>query len=175
MKSVTVKVVDYKGVLPYIFGKIGLIDETIFDRIRYFHWSCFSYSQEHNVKPFFVLLLEDTKIIGVAKVGYFDLSAHNERDWSISFFSIDKHYRGKGYSRLMADALFSHAKEVGYEISTSSYTVLGKAHLQHLFNEYANKHGVIFHDKKETDYLHDTEDYYVIVDGKKLHKDEVNC
>lgn len=86
---------------------------------------------------------------------------------------VDKDYRGNNYARLMCDELFKYAKEMNYEISTSSYTVLGKEYLQHLFNEYAKKYNVIFHDKKDSDHLHDTESYYKIVNGKKLHISEI--
>ncbi len=35
------------------------------------------------------------------------------------------------------------------------------------------KYNVIFHDKKDSDHLHDTESYYKIVNGKKLHISEI--
>ena len=52
-----------------------------------------------------LVLLIDDKIIGIAKVDYYSKPTS-----IIKLFSIDKEYRGCGYSRLMADALFNEAK-----------------------------------------------------------------
>jgi len=146
-------------------------DYTVFDRIIYLDNSDFSY-YEKDVNAFFVVLTEKTtnKIIGVSKIGYFNLSAYNKNNYSISYFSIDKNYRYSGYSRLMCDALFKHAKLKGYEISTSQYTVLGKNQLEKLFIEYANKYKVKFYNNIGK---HDTEKEYTEVDGKLYRNDEI--
>lgn len=170
-QKIVVSVLDFEQMAQLIFKDGENYDESVFKRIRYFSPDDFCYLQKEKVKPFFVVLQDNDKIIGVAKVGYFDLSAHNINNWSISFFSIDKDYRGNGHARLMTNAIFEHAKLKQYEISSSTYTVLGKQHLQHLFNEYANLHNVIFYD--HTGYLHDTENMYVVVNGRKLHYSEV--
>lgn len=147
-------------------------DISIEDRIRFFSFRSFGNLGEG--EEFYSFLLLENKVIGVAHVGYYSLSVDNERTWSISFLSIDKEYRSLGYSKLLVDAVFKEAKVRGLDISTSSYTVLGKEYLQKQFNEYAEKHGVKFYDKTEEYSLIDAEWMYKIVDGKKLHNDECN-
>jgi len=93
--------------------------------------------------------------------------------YQLLFFSIDKNYRSNGYSHLICDSLFQEANKRNKEIQTSTYTVLGKSYLQHLFNSYAKKYNVIFHDKEESDYLHDTPCMYEMVGNKLLHKSEI--
>lgn len=151
----------------YDFDEYELKDKTIYDRIRYFSGNDFGY----NVNPmFFTVLKLNEKIIGVAKCGYYSMNAHSDNNYSISFFSIDKNYRGNNYARLMCDKLFSYAKDNNLDISSSSYTVLGKEQLEHLFIEYANKYNVKFYN---AEHMHDSEDSYKIIDGKKLHKSEL--
>lgn len=147
-------------------------DISIEDRIRFFSFRNFGSLGED--KEFYSFLLLENKVIGIAHVGYYSLSVDNERTWSISFLSIDKDFRSLGYSKLLVDAVFKEAKTRGLDISTSSYTVLGKEYLQKQFNEYAEKYGVKFYDKPEEWGLIDAEWMYKIVDGKKLHKDECN-
>ena len=152
----------------YDFDTHELKDKDIFNRIRYFSINDFGY----NTNPmFFTVLFLNNKIIGIAKCSYYMLNAHNENNYSISFFSIDKDYRGNNYARLLCDGLFKYAKENNLEISSSSYTVLGKEQLEHLFIEYANKYNVKFYNNER---MHDTEDSYKIVNGKKLHISEID-
>lgn len=125
-------------------------DKTIEDRIEFFNLNNINDSTPAMyANAYFVVLMIGEKIAGVAKVGYYSKSTS-----VIKFFSIDKEYRGGGYSRLMADALFKEAKNRNKNIATSLYTQLGKTHLQHLFNEYAKKHKVKFIDRKESDPLY---------------------
>ncbi len=127
-------------------------DDTIEDRIEFFNITNTHISDSTprmNENAYYIVLLIGDKIIGVAKVGYYSKPTS-----VIKFFSIDKEYRGCGYSRLMADALFNEAKNRNKNIATSLYTQLGKTHLQHLFNEYAKKHGVKFIDRKKSDPLY---------------------
>lgn len=168
--NITVTIADYDQMLEMIYGEDGIKDATVYDRIRYFSSSDFGWMQRDKVKPFFSVLKEGEKIIGLAKAGYFDLSAKSPLDWSISFFSIDKNYRGNGYSRMMVEAIFKHAKEKGYEISPSYYSVLGNERVKHLLEMYAEKYGVKFY---QHDRMHDIESMYVVVEGKKLHYTEV--
>lgn len=173
MDNPVVSILDFDQFLNLVYNKKTgeCNDPTVFDRIRYFSNGDFHYMQRDKVKPFFAVLTIKNKIIGLAKAGYFDLSAKSERNWSISFFSIDKEYRGLGYSRLMVDAIFRHAKLNNYEISPSCYTVLGKEYVHHLLVEYAKIHDVLFYDEVT---MHDLESMYVIVNGKKLHHTEVD-
>lgn len=125
-------------------------DDTIVDRIKYFNITNISDSTPASFEnAYYIVLLIGDKIIGVAKVNYYSKPTS-----VIKFFSIDKEYRGNGYSRLMADALFNEAKNRNKNITTALYTQLGKTRLQHLFNEYAKKHGVKFIDRKESDPLY---------------------
>lgn len=133
-----------------VMGGRDFKDDTIEDRIEFFNLNNITDSTTSKIEnSYYIVLSIDDKIIGVAKVGYYSKSTS-----VIKFFSIDKEYRGGGYSRLMADALFTEAKNRNKNITTSLYTQLGKTHLQHLFNEYAKKHGVKFIDRKESDPLY---------------------
>ena len=125
-------------------------DDTIEKRIKYLNITNISDSTPASFEnAYYIVLLIGDKIIGVAKVDYYSKPTS-----VIRFFSIDKEYRGCGYSRLMADALFNEAKNRNKNITTALYTQLGKTRLQHLFNEYAKKHGVKFIDRKESDPLY---------------------
>ncbi len=148
-----------------------LKDSSIEDRIRFFSFRSFPCLGEG--QEFYSFLLDGNKVIGIAHVGYYSLNAKHENNWSISFLSIDKNYRYQGNSKLLVEEVFKQAKERNLEISTSTYTVLGKEHLQKQFNAISQKHGVVFYDKSDEWGLVDYEEMYVVVDGKKLHKDEV--
>jgi ribosomal protein S18 acetylase RimI-like enzyme len=124
-------------------------DDTIEDRIEFFNITKIPDTPASFENAYFIVLLIGDKIIGIAKVDYYSKPTS-----IINFFSIDKEYRGCGYSRLMVDALFNEAKNRNKNITTSLYTQLGKTHLQHLFNEYTKKHGVKFIDRKESDPLY---------------------
>ena len=125
-------------------------DKTIEDRIEFFNLNNLNDSTPAMYNnAYFIVLMLGNKIIGVTKIGYYSKTTS-----VIRFFSIDKEYRGGGYSRLMADALFKEAKNRGKNIATSLYTELGKSHLQHLFQEYAKKNDVKFIDRKESDPLY---------------------
>lgn len=172
MKNPKVSVLNHDQLLELIYNrKTGeCSDLSVFKRIRYFSPNDFDYTQKTQVKPFYTVLQIGGKIVGIAKAGYYSLSAKDERNWSISFFSIDKDYRGKGYSRLMVNALFEYAKQNDFDISPSAYSILGKERVYHLLIEYAAIHGVKFYDEVR---MHDAEWMYVVVDGKKLHQSEV--
>lgn len=166
------KVLNHDEMLDLVFDKErGLLkDPTVFKRIRYFSEHDFNYSQKTQVKPIYFVLLDKEKIVAVAKIGYYSLSAQNEKTYSVSFLSIDKNYRGFKYSRILVNAIFKYAKENDLEMSTSAYTVLGKESLKHLFNEYAKKYDVTFYDRED---MHDAEWMYVTKDGRKYHKSEI--
>jgi GNAT superfamily N-acetyltransferase len=153
----------------FFFG--GKIETTIQDRIRFFDFR--SACPLGDGMEFYTFLLDNNKIIGMAHVGYYSLNAVNENNWSISFLSIDKNYRYNGYSKLIVEEIFKQAQERKLEISTSTYTVLGKEHLQKQFNSISKKYGVKFYDKPDDWGLIDSENMYVIIDGKKLHKNEL--
>lgn len=51
----------------------------------------------------------------------------------------------------MVDALFKEVKKRGKNLNVSLYTKLGKLHLQKLFNEYADRYGVKFKDRSDSD------------------------
>lgn len=149
----------------------GKIDKTIQDRIRFFNFR--SACPLGEGMEFYTFLLDKDKIIGMAHVGYYSLNAVSENNWSISFLSIDKNYRYKGYSKLIVEEIFKQAKKRNLEISTSTYTVLGKEHLQKQFNTISKKYSVKFYDKPDDWGLMDVENMYMIIDGKKLHKNEL--
>lgn len=168
-----VKVFTKDELEKVIWGNGGMPkDESVFKRIKYFSTSDFSWYQD-KVNAFFVVLFQYDRIIGVAKVGYFEFTAQNTNTYSISYFSIDKDYRKQGLSHMMCDALFQYAKEKGYEVSTSAYTFMGKRYLQKLFNSYALKYDVKFYDKQDTDSLMDNEDQYVSYKDTMVHKSEL--
>lgn len=173
--DVEVKIFSRDKLRNYLFDfdKHTYKDPTIFKRIRFFSESdLWNYDKEPK-DTYYTVLFKENYIIGLAKIDFYSTSAPNKNTLSIAFFSIDKNFRGHKYSRLMANELFKEAKKRNKEIQTSSYTVLGKEYLQHLFNEYAKKHSVIFHDKSKEESLHDAEWMYKTVNGKKLHHSEL--
>ncbi len=163
-----VSVLNYSEMLSKVYNGGGLIDPTIFDRIRYFSRDDFDWLQK-DLKPFYVVLTLDSKIIGLVKCTYYEMDALHEKNFSLSFFSIDMQYRNFGYSRLMADKLFEYASVNGIELNTSTYTYLGKLKLQKIMLEMALKYNVVFNDKKDTDHLNDGEWIY---DKNLIHQNE---
>lgn len=141
-------------------------DDTIYDRIRFFDVT----DLREKDKQFFTVLKSNDKVIGITRAAHFSLSSRDENDLSISYFSIDKDYRYKGYSHLMMDKLFEYAGKNNYTISTSSYSYLGKIQLQKLIHKYAKKYSVELIDKDE---MLDHEGMYKEVDGKYYHKEEI--
>src|ERR1035437_3874418 len=82
-----------------IYNKYGeLKDDSVFSRIRFFSYSDF---RNYEKEPYFVVLIKNKLIIGVAKIAYYSASSKNENNYSISFCSIDKNYRSLGYSKLI--------------------------------------------------------------------------
>jgi hypothetical protein len=160
MEYLSVEVLNYSKLFAKVYGKGGSpIDPTIFDRLRYFSHYDFGWSQEE-LKPFYTVLTLDNehvkdKIIGIVKCAYYKDEATHEKNYGISFFSIDMQYRNLGYSRLMADKLFHYASINGIEFNPSSYSYLGKIKLQKIMLEYASKYNVVYNDKKDTDHLND--------------------
>lgn len=142
-------------------------DNSINSRIRFFYINDI-YDKD---KQFFVVLKYNNKVIGVVRVSYFPFSSKNKNDLFISYFSIDKNYRYLGYSKLMLDILFKHAKQNNYTILTSSYTVLGKLQLQKQLHYYANKYNVKLIDKDE---MLDHDKMYIKKGDKLYHNSEIN-
>lgn len=163
---------DCQDAVKYLYNSGMPKDESLDDRIRFFSFRSMASLGEG--REFYSFLVIDKKVIGIAHVGYYSMNAKHDKNWSISYLSIDKDYRMLGYSTLLVEEVFSQAKIRGLEISTSTYTVLGKDHLQKRFNAAATKFDVVFYDKTEEDYLIDAEWMYTVVDGKKLHNDECN-
>jgi predicted acetyltransferase len=151
--ELTVSTLNYKQFFKKIYGNGGMpLDETVFDRIRYFSHLDFHWMQEELKGQYTVLELGD-KIIGIAKVAHYKNHKDEPNVFSITFFSIDLQYRNRGYSRIMAEELFRNAKEKNIDLDSSRYTVLGKMKLQALFKEMSEKYGVKF--QEQLDYMHD--------------------
>lgn len=123
-------------------------DESIYDRIRFATFDTLhaDYTTSSLKNSFYVALYLDNYIIGLCKVKHY-----SSKTSIIQFLSIDENYRGNGYIRLMVDELFKEAKKRTKNIGVSLYTKLGKLHLQKIFNEYSNKYGVKFIDRKDSD------------------------
>lgn len=167
-----IKVLNVDQLSEIIYKDFDLADETLFDRIRYFSSNDLGYHFAQT-NAYYVVAFDNAKIVGVAKVAYYKLSARHENNFSIPFLSVDKDYRGQGISKLLCDVLFKTAKERGLEISTSSYTVLGKRYLQHIFNKYAMIHNVTFYDKNESESIIDNPNMYVPYKNTFVHRDEL--
>ena len=141
-------------------------NKGILDEIRFFTSNDLSYMSD-KLNSHFILLENDGKIIGLCKLANYISDDINT--YSIGFFTINKEFRNKGYSRMMVDELFKLAKQNKWKIKTSSYTYVGFIKLRNIFNEYSEKHLVEFIDKKDDDSLIDTESMY---DDKLIHRDE---
>ncbi len=154
---ITLKILNQSEFFKEVYGQGGSPnDATVFDRIRYLSSYDFHFSQ-NDIEPYYTVLKDNEKIIGVCKIGNYP-NSHSSSDsvlYSISFFTIDKNYRNKGYTRLIADELFKFVKTNNYSIDTSAYSYVGFLKLRHILNEYAIKHQVNFIDKKDDDSLHD--------------------
>ncbi len=171
MENYQVSVLDYDGFFQLIYGNGGMPkDETVYDRIRFFNTYDFGWSQKSQVKPFYTVLQDGDKVIGIAKIGFYSSNNFHEKDYSLSYLSIDLEYRNKGLTRVIADKLFEFLKEKGFELKTSSYTYAGKMKLQKVLNDMSIKWDVKFTDKKETDSLIDADWMY---DENLNHKEEI--
>ena len=164
--EITVKSVNLKEFRKEL-DSYRKVNNDIFKRIRYFTSSDIGYMSD-DIDPHFIVLKSGEKIIGLCKLGNY--MSDSDGVYSISFFTIDKNYRNKGYSRILADELFRFAKERGWVIKTSTYTYVGFKKLRHLLNEYSKKHDVNFIDKKDDDHLMDHPDMY---DDQLNHKDDI--
>lgn len=157
----TIKTYDYESFRKLISS---LKDTTVFDRIRFFGRDDISWYEDSS-KPYFMVLTINNKIVGMAKIGYYK----SDGGYCLSFLSIDIKHRNKGYCRIIADEMFRFLKEKNLDLRTSSYTFVGKTKMQHILNECAVKHDVLFIDKKDTDSLIDAEYMY---DENLIHKNE---
>lgn len=129
-------------------------DPTYYNRIRYANNRDFSwYESELNLK--FIVLYEGDKIIGVCKIGNWD--KENPNKMSISYCSIDREYRNKGYLKLIIIELMKFCKNNNFVITASSWTVPGNLKLRPSLIKYSKIYGVeyIDHDNK-----HDAKHFY---------------
>lgn len=120
-----------------------IYDRTLKDRIKYFDYADLSRKK----KKHFITLLDNDKIIGVCHIAEFEYDTNS--DMSIVYFSIDPEYRGKGYTKLMAEKLMELCKKENIVLGTSSWTVPGFNRLRSTIQKYAKKHGVEFVDNNE--------------------------
>lgn len=161
-----IKTYNHSEFFKLVYGSGGMPnDETIFNRIRYLH----SDELKNRIlvdenQFYYIVLFKGKKIIGIAKLGYYSNSSEHEKQYGISFLSIDKEYRGRGYSNLLADEMFKLAKEKCLDVATSTYTVVGYKKLKPLFNKYAKKHGVKFTDKDDKS----------LMDAEWMYDDDLN-
>jgi hypothetical protein len=146
----------------YDYDNMDLKDPTIEKRIRYFNFNNdMGYSFNENTFHFIVLYDKD-KVIGICKIGHY---SGNERGddpnyMSISYCSIDRNYRGKGYLNIMIEELMKLCKEKGFDLGSSSWTVAGNVKLRPTIKKWAKKYGVDFldHDRRfDTESLYNTE------------------
>jgi len=142
----------------YDYGKMDLKDPTLEKRIRFFNFRS-DINWSFNDSFYFIVLYHGDKIIGICKIGHY---SGNERGddpnyMSISYCSIDKNYRGKGYLNLMIEELMKLCKERGFDLGSSSWTIAGNAKLRPTIKKWAKKYGVEFLDH---DRLHDREWMY---------------
>jgi ribosomal protein S18 acetylase RimI-like enzyme len=136
-----------------------LKDPTLQSRIRYMDigMDLSAYNDTNNFH--FIVLYEKEKIIGVCKIGHYSLNefGDDQKYMSISYCSIDKDYRNKGYLKIMIEELMKLCKKRGFYLGASSWTVPGNVKLRPTIKKYAKKYGVKFIDHNNK---HDTEYYY---------------
>ena len=159
-----IKTYNHSEFRKLIYGSGGQAnDKTIFHRIKYLHHTDFDFVI-NDEQFYYIVLFKGKKIIGIAKLGYYPNSSKSETEYGISFLSIDKDYRGRGYSHLLVDNMFKLASEKGLDVATSLYTYAGFTKLKPLFNKYANKYNVQFRDK----------DGKSLMDAKWMYDDKIN-
>jgi hypothetical protein len=169
---------DTPGMREIIYDKnTGLTKEIhrgVFKRIRYFSGSDLDRvygkgcSDEYNNRRFSVLFDGD-KIIGICKAQYYPYNNENIKDCNhiiISFFSIDRYYRGKKYSKLMIQEMVAICKKDGFSLGSSSWTHLGNKYIRSNIKAECERIGVKFYDN---DNMFDNEDQYY--DG--IHRGEL--
>ena len=81
-----------------------------------------------------LILLDNDNLIGF--ISLFPIDGEYRRDltpWYATMY-VKKEYRGKGYSKILNDALLNYAKEKGYE----------KIYLKSELNNYYEKFGAIY-------------------------------
>lgn len=161
--KVIIKSMDLNSFRKYLTNGYN---KDLIDKIRFFTSNDLSYMSD-KLNSHFILLEKNGEIIGLSKIANYPF---DELDvYSISFLTIVKEFRNKGYSRMMVDELFRLVKQNKWKVKTSSYTYVGFIKLRNIFNEYSKKHLVEFIDKKDDDSLIDTEDMY---NDKLIHRDE---
>lgn len=143
--ELSVVVYNYDDFFKIIYGDGGLPkDETVFDRISYmdsqmdFGWNA------RDINPYFVVLYNKSKIIGVAKIGEYPYKPKNR--YSLSYLSIDKKYQGLGYSKMIVSELFNFLKNNNLSLDSSRYTDIGEKRLRKILNEYSKIYNVEFID-----------------------------
>lgn len=118
----------------------------------------------------FIVLLDGEKIIGICLIQHYEynnVGIKDEKHVSISYLSIDKNYRNKGYSKLMIKELVSTCKKEGFSLGSSSWTHLGNQRIRDNIKKECKLQGVEFYDN---DNIHDNERSY----KGGLHVDEIN-
>ena len=72
----SVSVLDYDQFFELIYGNGGMPkDKTVYDRIRYFGSHDFGGMERNNIKPYYTVMLDGKKVIGIAKIGFYKLES----------------------------------------------------------------------------------------------------
>lgn len=155
--SITCEVLNNKEFFELVYGKSSLpSDRTIFKRIKYFDVHDISYS---NKISYFVVLKENNKVIGLAKLAHYKMDNMHENEYSLAYLSIDINYRNKGYTRLMCEKMFEFIKKINLDLKSSSYTYVGFVKLRKLLIEYSKKHEVNFSESNDSNLITPKEMY----------------
>lgn len=130
----------------YDEDKHDMKDPSIINRIRFFNWQD-DFGWRDN-KYYYSVLFDGDKVIGVCKIGHYDMSERgkDKNYMSISYCSIDKEYQNKGYLKFMIIELVKFCKEKGFDLGSSAWTVPGNVKLRPLVKKYSKEYGVDFLD-----------------------------
>jgi predicted GNAT family acetyltransferase len=117
--------------------------DDIENRIRFFKYPYYSHFSSKN-DPLYSIILDDEKVIGVCKISsYKDLK---ENEMEISYCSIDRDYRGKGYLNILVEEMVSLCKDKGFSLGASRWTVPGYLKLRPTVKKWTDKYNVEFRD-----------------------------
>lgn len=88
-------------------------------RVKRLHYLCIG---EYN-KQVHVVLSLGQRIVGIAGL---QINPYDTDMYWVQHVSVEAKHRGKGYARMLIEAIYSHAIEQGKVVSPSSFSQLGQ-------------------------------------------------
>lgn len=111
------------------------------NRLRFFKYPFYTFGNDDD---YYSILFDSDEIIGVCKISSYEDLKKSEME--ISYCSIDRDHRGRGYLNILIKEVIRLCKERNISLGASRWTVPGYLKLRPTIKKWASKYNVKFRD-----------------------------